>query len=252
VKIGALYKNANDIFVADKMLQKTDNYDYVLCYNVVFNKTNKLFGIANAFLKTGKPFVLTLDELSSQTALDLKCYNCLYFNEVRLKNNSEYFRCSCSQHEFPPSNQYAQFANDCRLFRSVTNSYQKNKCDDDIIKNKLNGIFAGYKFENDGIAYGGRTVASKYGCLGGVLSKELFEELFFCFRDESVTVVEGFSKFAFSAPSLKNIAYSIPINEFDYSFYLHECKLIFNIAFLFETSKTIVVIYNEAVYIIEF
>lgn len=251
INIGCLYKDNDCIFVAEQILPKIDDERYVLCYKTQLLREDFLRGVTNAYVKCEKPFILSLSELETKSKVDIKCLNCLYFLRINLLQNDKYCTCRCTQHCYPALIKCVEFAPDCELFRDVGQPYIKSKCNDNFIKESLNALFTVYKFNAGEVTKNDLSIAPMYGCLNGILDETVFEDIFSNIIDDNVIIVDGFNSVLNGLESSEGIAYKISNSEFDYNFYVHECSLKFNIAFILEQSKKIICIYNESVFILE-
>ena len=251
INIGCLYKDNDCIFVAEQILPKIDDERYVLCYKTQLLREDSLRGVSNVYVKCERPFVLSLSELETKSEVDIKCLNCLYFLRIKLFQNGKYCTCRCTQHYHPALIKYVEFAPDCELFRDIGQPYMKSKCDDNLITERLNALFTVYKFNAGEVTKEGLSIVPKYGFLNGVLDETVFDDIFGNIIDDNVIIVDGFNSALNGSVLNESIAYKIAKREFDYKFYVHECSLRFNIAFILEQSKKIICIYNESVFVLE-
>ncbi len=244
VHINGIYIKNNKLFTVQESIRDYANDDirYYLCYYVKIAK-NYNYGTDRSYEKIGRPFICTKEEIEECEELFLKCKECFFFSV----HDDFYY---CSQHTYNWDNRYNRLM-PCYLFRPGNKPYSKTKCDEQEIRIILEKLFENAKFDSlSGIIIDDKYITPVHGFIGGFLLEDDFKKVFDEFNDSSVTVIK-WHLWNLGA-HFTECLYSIPMNEFDYSFFNHECNTLnLNLAFLFKESGKVVVIRYEHAYIFD-
>lgn len=249
--IGQIYKNKDSLFVADSELYYENSGEkYIICYNVKLGKAD-LRGADKGYFKVGRPFILSSSELEVLEPIELPCSDCLFYESRHSFENAQKVNCSCEQHILLKDEKTVAFVPKCKLFRPKCAPYEKTILSTEENKLLKEEIFKDLLFEG-GLCYkSGVALEPSFGVPYFNLSEDEFDDLIENYvksLNERVIVIKDISKFVEENEEAQ--VFSVKTEDFDYSFIMHECSVLQDLAFVFEKSKIALVFWYENLYVL--